>query len=405
MKNPFTLTFGVMPTNYIDRLVQSREIIDAFENDSSKSYLITGVRGTGKTVMLSYISEYFSNKSDWVVVELITENDIVAHDNIKNPILSSSYFYEGLFDCYEYFYIDYNFEFIKYETDDGYFFTNYKNITAIGMSEIYLLSDYISTSLGSIIFHLSEKNYPHYKRSYKKVQSLLADIMSIGNILVAVGKVLSNILLQKKMNKDIIRSLLNRNINDEIKEHSLIENNRRKKKLFNNINSRLTNSERKDKNKSINSTEISNIKNNSKELFNLSKDYSVFEENVKLNSRKKIIKAHILKKINFCDVIKSYFCFKSTKKSLINTCNNFIMKDLCVERILGRLYELEEIFNFLSKKELSKLNIYIDKKFSKISYYINEIYKEEKKKNNNKKSNKNNIEIIDKNKDANILNK
>ena len=77
MKNPFTLTFGEMPTNYIDRLVQSREIIDAFENDSSKSYMITGVRGTGKTVMLSYIAEYFSNKSDWVVVELITESDML----------------------------------------------------------------------------------------------------------------------------------------------------------------------------------------------------------------------------------------------------------------------------------------------------------------------------------------
>ena len=48
--------------------------IDAFEYDSSKSYKITGVRGTGKTVMLSYISEHFSNKSDWVVVELITES-------------------------------------------------------------------------------------------------------------------------------------------------------------------------------------------------------------------------------------------------------------------------------------------------------------------------------------------
>ena len=57
------------------------------------------------------------------------------------------------------------------------------------------------------------------------------------------------------------------------------------------------------------------------------------------------------------------------------------MRDLRVERILGRLYELEKLFNLLSKEELSKLNLYIDKKFSRISYYINGIYIEEKKKN------------------------
>ena len=62
------------------------------------------------------------------------------------------------------------------------------------------------------------------------------------------------------------------------------------------------------------------------------------------------------------------------------------MKDLCVERILGRIYELEKIFNLLSKEELIKLNLYIDKKFSRISYYINGIYIDEKKKKNYKKS-------------------
>ena len=92
MKNPFTLTFGEMPNNYIDRLVQSKEIIDAFENDSSKSYMITGVRGAGKTVMLSYISEYFSNRSDWIVVELITENDML--DQLASKLYDKSLFHK-----------------------------------------------------------------------------------------------------------------------------------------------------------------------------------------------------------------------------------------------------------------------------------------------------------------------
>jgi len=91
------------------------------------------------------------------------------------------------------------------------------------------------------------------------------------------------------------------------------------------------------------------------------------------------VKIHILKKINFFNIIKSYFCFKDKKINLINMCNNLVMKDLRVERILGRLYELEKLYNLLSKEELSKLNFYIDKKISRIFYYINGIYLDEKK--------------------------
>ena len=266
------------------------------------------------------------------------------------------------------------------------------------MSEITLKSDYVSSTLGEIIIQQSERNYPYYKRSYKKVQSLLADIMSIINILIGIGKAISSILLQKKMNKDIIRSILNGNINNEVKEHSLIENNRRKKRLFNNLNERVINSERKDMNKNF--LGRSNNRDNSNKLFNLSKNDLFLEENI---NRKKKMKTIILKKINFFDIIKSYFCFKDKKSNLTNICNNFVMKDLCVERILGRLYELEKIFNLLSKEELSKLNTFINKKFSKISYYINEIYIEIKKKKNYKKTNKINIEMNDKKTDENNI--
>jgi len=185
------------------------------------------------------------------------------------------------------------------------------------------------------------------------------------------------------MNKDIVKSLLNRNIYNEIKEHSLIENNKKTKKLFHKLNERIINSERKDINKDI--TESFNNKDNSNKLFKLklSKNDLFLEENKK---RKKIVKIHIFKKINFFKIIKSYFCFKDKQTNLINICNNLVKKDLCIERILGRLYELEKIFNLLSKEELLKLNLYIDKKFSKISYYINGIYIDEKKKKNNKKN-------------------
>ena len=155
------------------------------------------------------------------------------------------------------------------------------------MSDISLKNDYVSSSLGEITFQQSEKKYSHYKRSYEKIQSLLADITSVINFLIVVGKAISNILLQKKMNKDIVKSLLNRNIYNEIKEHSLIEKNKKIKKLFNNANKRVINSERKDINKDI--TEISNNKDNSNKLFQikLSKNYLFLEEKKKKKKKKK----------------------------------------------------------------------------------------------------------------------
>ena len=78
MNNPFELTFGLKPSNYISRLKQSEEIISNFKSPTgNKSFLITGVRGTGKTVMLSHISKQFENEKNWIVIELIPNYDML----------------------------------------------------------------------------------------------------------------------------------------------------------------------------------------------------------------------------------------------------------------------------------------------------------------------------------------
>ncbi len=77
MKNPFALSFGVKPDNYVPRIVQTDEIVAAFESDAQSVYAITGVRGSGKTVMLTSVSEAFEMKEDWIVVELISEADML----------------------------------------------------------------------------------------------------------------------------------------------------------------------------------------------------------------------------------------------------------------------------------------------------------------------------------------
>ena len=82
MNNPFELTFGLKPSNYISRLKQSDEIISNFKSKTgNKFFLITGVRGTGKTVMLSHISKQFENEKNWIVIEFIPNYDIYSFNN------------------------------------------------------------------------------------------------------------------------------------------------------------------------------------------------------------------------------------------------------------------------------------------------------------------------------------
>ena len=86
--NPFELTFGLKPENYISRLKQSEEIISAFENKTNHVYMITGVRGTGKTVLLTHVADYFSNKNDWMVINLISESDML--DQLASRLYDAS---------------------------------------------------------------------------------------------------------------------------------------------------------------------------------------------------------------------------------------------------------------------------------------------------------------------------
>ena len=54
MDNPFSWTFGMEPNNYIDRITKKELIISTFtsKNPSNYTYLLTGVRGCGKTVFM-----------------------------------------------------------------------------------------------------------------------------------------------------------------------------------------------------------------------------------------------------------------------------------------------------------------------------------------------------------------
>ena len=101
MDNPFSLTFGKEPGQMIDRYSQSKEILDSFtaQNPPQQVYMITGVRGSGKTVFMSSIARKLSKDKNWIVIELNSSGELLRElasklYNVKG--LASGFKAEGI---------------------------------------------------------------------------------------------------------------------------------------------------------------------------------------------------------------------------------------------------------------------------------------------------------------------
>lgn len=70
--NPFNISFGEEPKELIKRDNEFNEIISDFTSNtpSSKALIISGPRGSGKTVLLAQVKKYFDLKNDWITVDL-----------------------------------------------------------------------------------------------------------------------------------------------------------------------------------------------------------------------------------------------------------------------------------------------------------------------------------------------
>ena len=77
--NPFTLTFGKQPNEYISRYENTDTILSTFEaeNPISQAYLIEGIRGSGKTVLMTSITNELNNDKDWIVIDLNSTQDLI----------------------------------------------------------------------------------------------------------------------------------------------------------------------------------------------------------------------------------------------------------------------------------------------------------------------------------------
>ena len=153
------------------------------------------------------------------------------------------------------------------------------------------------------------------------------------------------------MNKDIIRNILTL---DGFKEYKGKISHRKKNELVKKIKDI-------DKDKTISEFKE---KQNSKEVIKQSNNIELKD---KIAKERKI---KVLKNLKFFDIIKSLFCFKDAKTKLIDLCNKIINEDICIDRILSRLYNLEKIYSLIKYKEYDKCKLNRKEDIKKINDYL-----------------------------------
>mgnify|MGYP003323285672 CR=1 FL=1 len=77
--NPFDITFGKEPISLISRENDTNIIKESFlsKQPDSQIYILTGLRGSGKTVALTTISNEFKQFDNWLVVDINPETEIL----------------------------------------------------------------------------------------------------------------------------------------------------------------------------------------------------------------------------------------------------------------------------------------------------------------------------------------
>ena len=249
---------------------------------------------------------------------MVTENDFIDHNQRGNPI--NPYYQKNDLILYnEERSLVYNYQYIKYESDDGYFFNNKTSFNGIGYygSNSFDRTD-VTEYMLSVEFKMNSFNYDLYRRTFIKFQSFLADVMSLINLLIAISKVITEFLLYKKMHKDIIKYIItNNDIKGNNKGKQIISKKIKLKKIFDIDDSKVQKFEKK-----INKEQILEENASSKITLNAqNKDFVLNFEKEEQN----IIK--VMKNLNFISIIKSFFCFKNKKLKLINLRNDVVNKE------------------------------------------------------------------------------
>jgi len=327
-------------------------------------------------------------------VIIVSENDIMTHSNKSNPIIKN--FARQItpnFNFDEYTTINYDMQYVKYESDNGLIFQsptilNAKSFASMSYYRNIRTNDSYNYEnnirLGEIIIGINKSNFDKYTRTYTKLQTLITEIYTIINLFFSIGRLIIQILLEKKMSKDIVRFLFNKESihNENNSSQFPIHKNNKINKLFKNTETNKISSSELFKSNARSEEKINGI-NAFENLENFNKD-NIKNKTINKNSVNESSK--ILKQLNLFIIIKSFFCCKDKKSILINDCHNLVIDNISIEQILKSLYKLENIYCIFLEKSKHKIKkyIYSNKRLREINKCIYEINKELKMPKNDK---------------------
>ncbi len=80
MRNPFTLNFGKVPAQYIDREFLIDELVEELTSDDiqNQCFMLSGTRGSGKTVTMTALEKRIADDDNWIIVRLNPTRDMIS---------------------------------------------------------------------------------------------------------------------------------------------------------------------------------------------------------------------------------------------------------------------------------------------------------------------------------------
>ena len=222
-----------------DKYKFGREIGDFYCISFGKNISLFYYPNVGSSSINLYV--FLKNNSHYKPEEIqsliISENNLIDHINKDKPIIDNFiYYFTSSYSSFDFIGTKYNFQYIQYESDDGLFFKKsekFHGLSFYNKEERNIQNNYDFTenlktkdvnNIGSITFEMNPSYFDNYKRTYPRIQSLLAEVMSVISLLFQIAEKIIFILCDKKMSRDIIRNLLDNKINKNIIKQENINN-------------------------------------------------------------------------------------------------------------------------------------------------------------------------------------
>jgi len=374
--------------NHLGKSIHSFYCIN---REDAEKYTLSYNKKEGHNYLYIFLSSYnesFIPPKD-LRLSIIIGNDFINHTNKYNPINNnyieaySSYFDNSIFEI-----TTFNLDYIEYDSDNGILFNSIKTYHGIRLhgqnQELYIRKETDLNSIGGVKIQINRNTFDKFERNYIKLQYLLSEIESIIALMYNIGKIISNIVARKKMSLDLSRIIMNKKTEIDKGEFDLYKKNPSFNEIYGDIEYIRNQKYQLKRNNSLDKCQSSiktSFSSRNQEISNNFFRKNSYKDNTTKENIKKVIKDSILKnidinimnelqmkKININSIIRSYFCcFKDKKTKLINLCHRFILNELCIDRILIRLFKLEKIYDLLSDEDKAKIHFMQIKELEEIN--------------------------------------